>query len=63
MRIAHKVKPSEFRNHLGEHLREIATLEANIQGVSPNPPRHHFEPFQELFDFGDAACGGEFLEL
>jgi hypothetical protein len=63
MRIAHKVKPSDFCNHPGEHLRKIATLEANIQGVSPNPPRHHFEPFLESFDFGYAACGGEFLEL
>ena len=63
MRIAHQVKPSGIRNPPSEHLSEIATLEANIQGVSPNPPRRHFEHFTGSFNLGYAACGGEFLEL
>jgi hypothetical protein len=35
LRIAYKVKPSEFRNHPGDHFARIATIQANIPRIFP----------------------------
>jgi hypothetical protein len=35
LRIAHKVKPSHFRNHPDGHFARIATTQANIPRIFP----------------------------
>jgi hypothetical protein len=44
IRVAQKVKPSDFRNHPDEHLEQNATLQANIDRLCRNQRREHFSP-------------------